>query len=96
MSYGFVTAAYIAASVLFILSLGGLSNQESAKRAVWFGIVGMAIAVATTVFGPGFKEDGFVMLFSAIIIGAIIGSVVALRVQMTGMTQLVAALHSFY
>ncbi len=95
MSYGFVTAAYISASVLFILSLGGLSNQESAKRAVWFGIVGMVIAVVTTIFGPGFKEDGFIMLFPAIIIGAIIGSVVALRVQMTGMPQLVAALHSF-
>ena len=95
MSYGFVTAAYISASVLFILSLGGLSNQESAKRAVWYGIVGMAIAVVTTVFGPGFKEDGFLMLFPAIILGAIIGSVVAVRVQMTGMPQLVAALHSF-
>ena len=95
MSYGFVTAAYIAASVLFILSLGGLSNQESAKRAVWFGIIGMAIAVITTVLGPGFNSAGFRMLFPAIIIGSIIGSVVALRVQMTGMPQLVAALHSF-
>ena len=46
------TAAYIAAAVLFILSLGGLSNQESAKRAVWFGIIGMAIAVFGTIFGP--------------------------------------------
>ena len=95
MSDGFVTAAYIAASVLFILSLGGLSNQESAKRAVWFGIIGMAIAVITTVLGPGFNSAGFRMLFPAIIIGSIIGSVVALRVQMTGMPQLVAALHSF-
>ena len=95
MSYGFVTAAYIAASVLFILSLGGLSNQESAKRAVWFGIIGMAIAVITTVLGPGFNSAGFRMLFPAIIIGSIIGSVVAVRVQMTGMPQLVAALHSF-
>ena len=79
MSYGFVTAAYIAASVLFILSLGGLSNQESAKRAVWFGIIGMAIAVITTVLGTGFNSAGFRMLFPAIIIGSIIGSVVALE-----------------
>ena len=48
----FQTAAYITATVLFILSLGGLSNQESAKRSVWYGIVGMAIAVFVTIFGP--------------------------------------------
>ncbi len=95
MSYGFVTAAYISASVLFILSLGGLSNQESAKRAVWFGIIGMAIAIVATVLGPGFNPEGYKMLVPALIIGAIIGSVVAIRVQMTGMPQLVAALHSF-
>ena len=53
MGSGLVSAAYIGATVLFILSLGGLSNQESAKRAVWYGIVGMAIAVLVTVFGPG-------------------------------------------
>ncbi len=53
MSIGIVSAAYIAASVLFILALGGLSNQESAKRAVWYGIVGMAIAMFATIFGPG-------------------------------------------
>ena len=58
MSYGFVTAAYISASVLFILSLGGLSNQESAKRAVWFGIIGMAIAIVATILGPGFNPEG--------------------------------------
>ena len=47
MEYGFTTAAYVVAAVLFILSLGGLSGQESAKRAVWYGIVGMALAVAS-------------------------------------------------
>ena len=47
------TAAYIASTVLFILSLGGLSDQENAKRGVWFGIIGMAIAVFATIFGPG-------------------------------------------
>jgi NAD(P) transhydrogenase subunit beta len=53
MTFGIVSAAYIAAAVLFILSLGGLSGQESAKRAVWYGIAGMALAVIATVFGPG-------------------------------------------
>ena len=53
MDYGFTTAAYVVAAVLFILSLGGLSGQESAKRAVWYGIVGMALAVLATLYGPG-------------------------------------------
>ncbi len=93
MAYGILTAAYIAASVLFILSLGGLSNQEKAKRAVWYGIVGMAVAVIMTVFTQfGFS---FLWLIPAIIIGSVIGYVVAARVQMTEMPQLVAALHSF-
>lgn len=93
MSIGLVTAAYVAAAVLFILSLGGLSNQESAKRAVWFGIAGMALAMAATIFGPGAGSFGW--MIPAIIIGAIIGAVVAQKVEMTGMPQLVAALHSF-
>jgi NAD(P) transhydrogenase subunit beta len=87
------TAAYIAATVLFILSLGGLSDQESAKRGVWYGIVGMAIAVLATVFGPGVALDATLAITLAI--GAVIGVVVAQRVEMTGMPQLVAALHSF-
>ena len=53
MEYGFTTAAYVVAAVLFILSLGGLSGQESAKRAIWYGIAGMALAVLATLFGPG-------------------------------------------
>ena len=53
MELGFTTAAYVVAAVLFILSLGGLSGQESAKRAVWYGIVGMALAVFATLIGPG-------------------------------------------
>ncbi len=52
MEYGFTTAAYVVAAVLFIQSLGGLSGQESAKRAVWYGIVGMALAVLATLYGP--------------------------------------------
>ncbi|NHX27742.1 Re/Si-specific NAD(P)(+) transhydrogenase subunit beta, partial [Escherichia coli] len=53
MEFGFTIAAYVVAAVLFILSLGGLSGQESAKRAVWYGIVGMGLAVAATLIGPG-------------------------------------------
>ena len=87
------TAAYITAAVLFILSLGGLKDQESAKRGVWFGIVGMAIAVIATIWGPGVELSA--ILIGAILIGAVIGAIVALRVEMTGMPQLVAALHSF-
>ena len=92
-SIGISSAAYIAASVLFILSLGGLSNQESAKRAVWFGIVGMAIAVVATVFGPGVYNIFLILI--AIAAGGFAGYYVAGRVQMTEMPQLVAALHSF-
>ena len=92
MDYGFTTAAYVVAAVLFILSLGGLSGQESAKRAVWYGIAGMALAVLATLYGPGAGN----WLISAVMIagGGAIGWVVAQRVQMTEMPQLVAAMHS--
>ncbi|HHI70215.1 MAG TPA: NAD(P)(+) transhydrogenase (Re/Si-specific) subunit beta [Rhodobacteraceae bacterium] len=93
MSIGIVSAAYIAATVLFILALGGLSNQESAKRAVWYGIVGMGIAVFATIFGPGIGS--YVLLFLAVAAGAYAGYYVAGKVEMTEMPQLVAALHSF-
>jgi H+-translocating NAD(P) transhydrogenase subunit beta len=93
MGYGIVGAAYVSAAVLFILSLGGLSGQESAKRAVWYGIVGMALAVGATIFGPGIAHLWLVVLM--LLAGAAIGYVVAMRVQMTEMPQLVAALHSF-
>ncbi|UWR34597.1 NAD(P)(+) transhydrogenase (Re/Si-specific) subunit beta [Sulfitobacter sp. W027] len=92
MEYGFTTAAYVVAAVLFILSLGGLSGQESAKRAVWYGIAGMALAVIATLIGPG---AGF-WLLSLILIaaGGAIGYQLATRVQMTQMPELVAAMHS--
>ncbi|MEO9460716.1 MAG: NAD(P)(+) transhydrogenase (Re/Si-specific) subunit beta [Lentilitoribacter sp.] len=92
MSLGLTTAAYVVAAVLFILSLGGLSGQESAKRAVWYGIVGMGLAVLATLLGPG---SGLWYLSIPLIIGGgIIGYMVAQRVQMTEMPQLVAAMHS--
>ncbi|WP_374372739.1 NAD(P)(+) transhydrogenase (Re/Si-specific) subunit beta [Tabrizicola sp.] len=92
MEFGFTTAAYVVAAVLFILSLGGLSGQESAKRAVWYGITGMALAVLATLYGPGFGLWWLSVLLIAG--GGAIGWVVAQRVQMTEMPQLVAAMHS--
>ncbi|KFI28186.1 Re/Si-specific NAD(P)(+) transhydrogenase subunit beta [Paenirhodobacter enshiensis] len=93
LSTGIVAAAYIAAAVLFILSLGGLSGQESAKRAVWYGIAGMALALVATIFGPGIGHGWVIALM--LIIGGGLGWYVAKRVEMTEMPQLVAALHSF-
>jgi NAD(P) transhydrogenase subunit beta len=92
MEFGFTTAAYVVAAILFILSLGGLSGQESAKRAVWYGIAGMALAVAATLIGPG----SGLWLLSIILIGGggVIGYILATRVQMTQMPELVAAMHS--
>jgi NAD(P) transhydrogenase subunit beta len=93
MSFGLVSAAYVAAAVLFILSLGGLSGQESAKRAVWYGIAGMALAVGATVFGPG--VGNYAVIAAMLVIGSGLGWYVAKTVAMTEMPQLVAALHSF-
>jgi len=93
LQHEFVSAAAIAASVLFILSLGGLSNQEKAKRAVWYGIVGMAIAVVFTALGP--NVGGYGWLIPMMLIGGLIGAWLSRKVEMTEMPQLVAALHSF-
>ena len=92
MDYGFTTAAYVVAAILFILSLGGLSGQESAKRAVWYGIVGMALAVLATLIGPG--SGLWLLSLLLIAAGGTIGVYIAQRVQMTEMPQLVAAMHS--
>ncbi len=92
MDSGFTTAAYVVAAILFILSLGGLSGQKSAKRAVWYGIGGMALAVAATLIGPG---SGYWLLSILLIAGGgAIGYQLATRVQMTQMPELVAAMHS--
>src|SRR6478736_8340526 len=93
MMIGIVSAAYVAAAILFILSLGGLSGQESAKRAVWYGMAGMALAVGATVFGPGIGHYG--VIAAMLVIGSALGWYVAKKVAMTEMPQLVAALHSF-
>ena len=92
MEYGFTTAAYVVAAILFIFSLGGLSGQESAKRAVWYGITGMALAVLATLYGPG--QGNWLISLVMIAGGGAVGYVVAQRVQMTEMPQLVAAMHS--
>ncbi|MEB3310578.1 MAG: Re/Si-specific NAD(P)(+) transhydrogenase subunit beta [Snowella sp.] len=93
MSNSLVTVAYIAASVLFILSLGGLSNQETARRGNIYGISGMLIAFAATALNGQFT--GYTTLIGAIVPAVIIGAVLASRVAMTSMPELVAILHSF-
>ncbi|PCH47264.1 MAG: NAD(P) transhydrogenase subunit beta [Hyphomicrobiales bacterium] len=93
METGLITATYIVASILFILALGGMSDQETAKRSVWYGIVGMGLAVLATLYSA--PSDALVIILPMIIIGAILGTIVATKVEMTGMPQLVAALHSF-
>ncbi len=87
------TAAYLFASILFILSLGGLSSQESAKNGVLYGIVGMIIAILATVFGVDI--EGHIYILAAIAVASVIGIIVARKVEMTAMPQLVAILHSF-
>lgn len=93
MTIGIQTAAYLFASILFILSLGGLSSQESAKRGVLYGIVGMLIAIIATVLGAGIEGQTYIIL--AIAIASVIGLMLARKVEMTAMPQLVAILHSF-
>ena len=93
MSEGFVQAAYIIAALLFTMSLAGLSKHETAKAGCWFGIVGMAIALVTTIFGP--HSEGTLWIIIAMIVGGIIGVQRALKVEMTEMPELVAILHSF-
>jgi NAD(P) transhydrogenase subunit beta len=93
MTQSLITIAYIAASALFILSLGGLSQQETARRGNVYGIIGMLIALVAT--AAGMQYGGLPVLGAALAPGLVIGAIVASRVQMTSMPQLVAALHSF-
>ncbi len=93
MSQGIITVSYIAASVLFILSLGGLSHQETARRGNMFGIIGMAIAVFATAMSVAVSN--YSLLIPAMAVGAVLGLFAAKRVEMTEMPELVAILHSF-
>ena len=92
MDFGFTVAAYAVATVLFVLSLGGLSGQESAKRAIWYGIAGMTVAVLAMLVGPGSGLWGLTLVLIAI--GGVVGWQLATRVQMTQMPELVAFMHS--
>ncbi len=90
---GMITVAYIAASVLFILALGGLSNQETAQRGNIYGIAGMAIAIVATILGA--QVTGYTTILGCMVVGGVIGGFLAKRVEMTEMPELVAILHSF-
>jgi NAD(P) transhydrogenase subunit beta len=94
MTESLLTVAYIAASAMFILSLGGLSNQETARRGNLYGIIGMVIALVATT-GAGVSGGGYGVLAAAIVPGAVVGAMLASRVAMTSMPELVAVLHSF-
>jgi len=91
MNQGIITASYIGATVLFILALGGLSKQETARRGNFYGIAGMSIALVVTICTI---TANFEILVGGLILGAVIGIVLAKRVKMTEMPELVAILHS--
>jgi NAD(P) transhydrogenase subunit beta len=94
MTASLATAAYIGATILFILSLGGLSHPETARRGNLFGIVGMTIAVLATVLGPRVTAAGIPWIVGALVVGGAIGLIAAKKVQMTQMPELVALMHS--
>jgi NAD(P) transhydrogenase subunit beta len=89
---GIISVSYIIATILFILALGGLSNQETARRGNWYGIIGMTVALVATILG--IVTANYVPLFIALLVGGSIGLIAARRVQMTQMPELVAILHS--
>ena len=92
LSQGVMTASYIGASILFILALGGLSSQESSRRGNYYGMAGMLLALTATILGV--VTDNYLILISAMIAGSVVGLVLAAKVQMTQMPELVAILHS--
>jgi H+-translocating NAD(P) transhydrogenase subunit beta len=94
MTDSLATVSYIGATILFILSLGGLANPETARRGNVFGIIGMAIAVLATVFGPRVTPAGYAWIIGAMAVGGTVGLVAAKKVQMTQMPELVALMHS--
>ncbi len=103
MTYGLVTVSYIGATILFILTLGGLSHQETSRRGNLYGMIGMTIAVLATVFGPQVTAAGYpwivgagsyALIIIAMLIGGSVGIILAKKVEMTQMPELVAILHS--
>ena len=94
MSASLVTVSYIAAIILFILSLGGLSHPESSRRGNLFGMIGMTIAVLATIFGPRVTSSGFGWIIVSLLVGGSVGMYLARTVRMTQMPELVAFMHS--
>ncbi len=94
LSLSVVSVSYLGAAILFIMSLGGLSNPETARRGNWYGIFGMAIAVLATVFGPRVALSGLPYIVAAMAVGGSVGLYAAKKVQMTQMPELVAIMHS--
>jgi len=94
MTDSLVTVSYLGATILFILSLGGLSNPETSRRGNWFGIIGMTIAVLATVFGSRVTPAGYGYIVAAMVVGGSIGLYAARAVKMTQMPELVAIMHS--
>ncbi len=94
MSQSLATVAYLGAAILFILSLGGLSNPETSRRGNLFGIIGMTLAVLATIFGPRVSPNGIAWIIGALVIGGGIGLYAAKVVKMTQMPELVALMHS--
>jgi NAD(P) transhydrogenase subunit beta len=94
MSGKLATVSYIGATILFILSLGGLSNPETSRRGNLYGMIGMTIAVLATVFGPRVTAAGIPWIIGAMVVGGAIGLYAAKVVKMTQMPELVALMHS--
>src|SRR5512135_3643319 len=94
MSASLATVSYIGATILFILSLGGLSHPESSRRGNLYGMIGMTIAVLATVFGPRVSMAGLPWIIGAMAVGGSVGIYAARVVQMTQMPELVALMHS--
>src|SRR5512134_42815 len=94
MSATLATVSYIGATILFILSLGGLSNPETSRRGNLYGMIGMTIAVLATVLGPNVTPAGYPWIIGAMVVGATIGLYAARIVKMTQMPELVALMHS--
>ena len=94
MTSSLATVAYLGAAILFILSLGGLSNPETSRRGNLYGIVGMALAVLATIVGPRVDAAGIPWIMGALLIGGSVGLYAAKTVKMTQMPELVALMHS--
>ena len=95
MSANLATVSYIGATILFILSLGGLSHPETSRRGNLYGMIGMGIAVLATIFGPRVTADGYAWIILALVVGGAVGLYAAKKVKMTEMPELVALMHSF-